>query len=303
MSDRKAPPPAAPPSDATDRLAKVMARHGVASRREAERMISDGMVTVNGEVVLHPGHPVDPTRDTIQVEGVGLPAAPPLVYYAAFKPRGLITTRDDPEGRPSVMTLVEHLPYRLEPVGRLDMDTEGLLLFTNDGDLAFALMHPSRQVPRRYLVKVWKTPTPDQLKRLERGIKLDDGFSGPARVRVLESTEAGNAWVEITVTEGRNRLVRRLFEAIGHPVAKLRRESFGTVALRGLDRGQVRPLTAEEVHRLRQVAEGADPREAQKGFKYQKGFARPKPAPNKPLSKKKAAARKKPVVGERARKK
>ena len=270
----------------TDRLAKVLARHGVASRRAAERLIEDGKVTVDGELVLHPGEPVDPRSEEIRIDGKPLPAPPRLMYVAAFKPRGLITSRDDPEGRPSVHELVEGLPERLEPVGRLDMDTEGLLLFTNDGELAHALTHPSNQVPRRYMVKVWRTPDRKALRRIRRGVKLEDGHTGACKARVVESTDAGNAWVEITVTEGRNRLVRRLFEAVGHPVAKLRRESFGTVSLRGLERGQIRHLTGEEVARLQDIAEGKAPAEAGQGFRYKPGFARPKPKKNRPLSRK-----------------
>lgn len=270
----------------TDRLAKVLARHGVASRRAAEKLIEDGQVTVDGEVVLHPGEPVDPRESDIRIDGKPLPPPPRLLYYAAFKPRGLITTRDDPEGRPSVHEMVTHLPERVEPVGRLDMDTEGLLLFTNDGELAHALTHPSNEVPRRYMVKVWRTPDSKTLRRIRRGVRLEDGPSGPCKARVVESTETGNAWVEITITEGRNRLVRRLFDAVGHPVAKLRRESFGTVSLRGLERGKARPLTGEEVARLRDIAEGVKPTEAGQRFKYKKGFAKPKPKKNRPLSRK-----------------
>jgi len=271
----------------TERVAKVIARAGRASRREAERLVEDGEVTVNGETIYHPGHPVKPGSDVITVEGVRLPPPAPRQYFVAFKPRGLITTRHDPEGRRTVQELVAHIPFRLEPVGRLDMDTECVLLFTNDGELAHGLLHPSNSVPRRYMAKVWKRPDAKKMARIQRGIKLDDGFTGPAKARVVEETDTGNCWIELTVTEGRNRLVRRLFEAIGHPVSKLRRESFGTISLRGLERGQVRALTGAEVDRLYQIIEGIDPREAGHRTKYRKGFARPKPKPNKPLSKKK----------------
>ncbi len=202
-----------------ERLAKVLARAGVASRREAEKAIEDGRAEVNGVRVYHPGHPVDVTRDELRFDGRPLPKAPPLVYYVMFKPKGTITGRSDPEGRPSVLDLVEHLAERVEPVGRLDMDTEGALLLTNDGDLAHALTHPSKGVPKRYLVKVWKQPSEEKLQRLAKGVQLDDGRTAPCKVRVVSTTEAGNCWVEVTVTEGRNRLVRRMFEAVGHPVA------------------------------------------------------------------------------------
>jgi len=273
----------------TQRIAKIIAWSGRASRREAERMVEDGLVNVNGETVFHPGHPVDARTDVITVEGERLPPPPPPLYFVAFKPRGLLTTRTDPEGRRTVQELVDHIPHRLEPVGRLDMDTEGVLLFTNDGDLTHGLLHPSNAVPRRYMAKVWKRPDDRKLARIQRGVRLDDGPTGPCKARVVEETGTGNCWIEITVTEGRNRLIRRLFESIGHPVSKLRRESFGTVALRGLERGQVRPLSGEEVRRLRDIVGGKDPRLAGHKGRYKPGFARPKPKANRPLSKKKRA--------------
>jgi pseudouridine synthase len=272
-----------------ERIAKVIARTGRASRRAAERMVEDGLVTVNGETVYHPGHPVRPDKDVISVDGERLPPPPPKRYFVAYKPRGLLTTRHDPQGRRTVQELVEHIPIRLEPVGRLDMDTEGVLLFTNDGELAHGLTHPSNEVPRRYIAKVWKRPDAKKMARLQRGIKLDDGFTGPAKARIVEETASGNCWIEITVAEGRNRLIRRLFDAIGHPVSKLRRESFGTVSLRGLERGMVRALSGAEVARLQDITGGVAPRRAGQNQKYRKGFARPKPKPNKPLSKKKRA--------------
>lgn len=283
--------PTSAPARGTERVAKVIARAGRASRRAAERLVEDGLVTVNGEVIYHPGTPVRPTRDVITVEGERLPPPAPPMYYVAYKPRGLITTRHDPQGRRTVQELVEAVPARLEPVGRLDMDTEGVLLFTNDGELAHGLLHPSNHIPRRYLAKVWKRPDDRKMARIQRGIKLDDGFTGPAKARIIEETDSGNCWIEITVTEGRNRLIRRLFEAIGHPVSKLRRESFGTVSLRGLERGQIRQLSGAEIARLHEIVEGTDPREAGRKTRYKKGFARPKAKANKPLSKKRKTKR------------
>lgn len=275
-----------------DRISKIISRAGVASRREAERLIEAGEVELNGEVVFHPGTTAVEGEDVIKVSGRELPPPPDRVYYAAFKPRGLVTTRDDPQGRPTVMELVAGLPVRVEPVGRLDLQTEGLLLFTNDGDLANKLTHPSTEVPKRYHVKVWKEPDARGLRRLRNGVHLDDGKTRPAKVRVLETTDTGNAWLEITVSEGRNRLVRRMMEAVGHPVSKLRRVSFATIGLGRMERGQVRPLTGEEVERLRDIAEGRKPSDAGKK-KYKKGFARPKPPKPRPLGKKKAAQRRK----------
>jgi 23S rRNA pseudouridine2605 synthase len=270
----------------TKRLAKVIARSGLASRREAERMVEDGKIKVNGQVIHHPGHPVS-EDDLIMVDD--MPLSPPgdLVYYALYKPRGYITSRADPQGRKSVVELFKDLSVRVEPVGRLDMDTEGIILLTNDGKLAHKLTHPSSLVPKRYMAKIWKSPDAKKLKRLRSGIKLDDGRTAPCKLRVMDTTDTGNCWIEITVTEGRNRLIRRLFDAVGHPVSKLRRESFATIALRGLERGELRPLTTEEIKRLKDIARGEMPTEAGHTKKYGKGFARPKARPNRPLSKKK----------------
>jgi pseudouridine synthase len=275
----------------SERLAKVLARAGVASRREAEKWIEEGRVEVNGETVYHPGHPVVPGRDHIRVDRKTIPESPPLVYYLLYKPRGTITGRNDPGGRASVLDLVEDLPHRVEPVGRLDMDTEGALLLTNDGELAHALTHPSREVPKRYLAKVWKRPTDEQLERLRRGIRLEDGMTKPAMCRIVESTDSDNCWVEITVTEGKNRLIRRMFEAISHPVSKLRRVSFATISIRGLERGMIRPLTGAEVQRLRDLAEGVAPERAGHSTKYKPGFARPKPKPLRPQGRRRKEAR------------
>ncbi|MCB9779081.1 MAG: rRNA pseudouridine synthase [Alphaproteobacteria bacterium] len=280
-----------PEEDNKERVAKVIAATGLASRREAERLVEDGRVEVNGEVVWHPAHMVDPAVDNVKVDGKPLPEPPPKVYYLLYKPRGYITGRDDPAGRKSVLELAEDLPHRVEPVGRLDFNTEGALILTNDGELANRLTHPSSEVPKRYAVKVWKTPGDKKLDRLRRGVQLDDGRTAPCKIRPLESTDADNTWLEVTVTEGRNRLVRRMFDAIGHPVSKLRRESFATVSIRGMERGQLRPLTGEEIARLQEIGQGKAPAEAGKGFRYKEGFARPKERPNRPLSRKKSSRR------------
>lgn len=239
----------------TERLAKILAARGIASRREAERMIEAGRVLVNGVVATHPGHPTAPT-DHIKVDDKPIPREPRKVYLLLNKPKGYITGRDDPRGRPSVLELLGALPQRVEPIGRLDFNTEGALILSNDGDLAHALTHPSRGVPKRYLAKVYRRPSEDTIARLEKGIVLDDGRTAPCKVRVLEATDQGNAWIEVTVTEGKNRLVRRMLATIGHPVSKLRRESFATVSVRDLPVGSFRLLTAEEVARLREIASG-----------------------------------------------
>jgi len=244
------------------RLAKLMARRGLCSRREAEEWITAGRVAVDGEVVTVPVS-VNPEKQVIKVDGKRLPAAPQFIYFIMYKPKGYITGRDDPDGRPSVHDLLGEISVRVEPVGRLDFDTEGALLLTNDGDLAHKLTHPSMKVPKRYLAKVWRRPSPEQLGLIERGeIFLEDGRVPPSKVRVVEATDKENCWVEITVTEGRNRLIRRLFAQLKHPVSKLRRESFATISIRDMERGQVRLLTGAELRRLREIASGTKPQRA-----------------------------------------
>jgi len=264
------------------RLSKVIAARGVASRREAETMIGAGRVMVNNEPVTGVVF-VDPD-DEIKVDGKMLPPEPPKVYYLLYKPRGYITGRNDPEGRKSVLDLLEDVRFRVEPVGRLDFDTEGALLLTNDGDLAHQLTHPSRKVPKRYLAKVYRTPTAKSMKAIETGVFLEDGKTHPARVRVADTTDKTNAWVEVTVTEGRYRLIRRMFAQLGHPVAKLRRESFGTISIRNMERGQLRTLSKAEINRLQELARGVNPSKA--GKKKGKGFAKAKPKRVRPGYKK-----------------
>lgn len=277
-------------SGAKERLTKVLASRGVASRREAERMVAEGRVMVDGKVVDRV-IPVDPSSQVIKVDGRRLPEEPHSVYMLMYKPRGTITGRNDPKGRPSVFDLLEDLPVRVEPVGRLDLNTEGALLLTNDGDLAHRLLHPSHEVPKRYHVKVWRTPSDSKLELVRKGkVYLEDGRVSPAKVRRLEASEgSGNSWIEITITEGRNRLVRRLFQQLGHPVSKLRRESFATLSIRGMERGQVRLLTADEVRRLRDLAAGVTPTRAGSAARKGKGFAKAKPKGRAALRKVQAA--------------
>jgi pseudouridine synthase len=196
---------------------------------------------------------VDPATDVIEVDGKPLPGEPPKSYYLLYKPKGYITTRSDPQGRPSVIDLVRDLPVRVESVGRLDYDTEGALLLTNDGELAHRLTHPSHEVPKRYLARVNGVPTPDTVRQVEAGVELPDGITAPARMHVGDK-HAGGAWVEIIVTEGRNRLVRRLLMHVGHPVIDLLRESFAGISIKGLQAGETRPLTADEVAHLKEIA-------------------------------------------------
>ncbi len=237
------------------RLAKLLAQRGLAARRKAEELIAGGAVTVNGEVAEVMTF-VDPDRDVVLVRGKPLPGAPGQAYYLMYKPAGYITSRGGLRGRKSVIDLCGDLPVRVEPVGRLDYDTEGALLLTNDGRLAHALTHPSVGVPKRYVARVVGVPDQAALRAIATGVPLEDGMTAPAEVRLLGADRQGTARVEITVTEGRNRLIRRMMLKLGHPVLELRRGSFAGITLRSMKHGEVRELTPGEVQRLRGMVEG-----------------------------------------------
>lgn len=235
-----------------ERLNKLLARSGVASRRGADRLIEDGRVTVNGSVVQELGTRVDPGADTVKVDGKRLRTPPAAhAYFMLNKPRGVVTTLSDPQGRPTVRDLLRGVSRRVYPVGRLDFQTEGLLLLTDDGALARELTHPSCGVPKTYRAKIRGRPEPEALARLRRGLTLDGRRTQPARVAMIRP--GANSWVEVTIAEGRKHQVRRMLEAVGHPVAKLRRIGFGSLVLGDLPSGGLRPLTAAEVARLRRA--------------------------------------------------
>jgi 23S rRNA pseudouridine2605 synthase len=237
----------------TERIQKVLAHAGVASRRAAERMILEGRVTVNGSVVVELGMKVDPDADAIKVDGKRIGAPPSArTYLVLNKPRGVVTTLSDPEGRPTVKEYLRGIRARVYPVGRLDFNSEGLLLLTDDGSLARDLMHPSRGVEKTYLVKVKGQPDSTVLARLAKGIPLDGQRTGPARTRLVRRGD--NAWIELTIGEGRNRQVRRMLQAVGYPVQRLRRLSYGGVSLGRLPVGQLRALTPAEVATLAKAA-------------------------------------------------
>ena len=238
---------------ARERLQKVMAAAGVASRRASEELIAEGRVTVNGEVA-ELGCKVDPVHDEVAVDGERINIDPARVYVMLNKPRGVVTTADDPEGRPAVVDLI-NLPQRLFPVGRLDMDTEGLLLLTNDGELAHALMHPSYEVERTYVALVPGPVRRKVLARLREGVELEDGVARPRRVRVLEE-ERGKALLEIVMTEGRKREVRRMLGHVGLTVERLARVAYGGVELGDLRQGKWRFLSQAEIGRLHAVVGG-----------------------------------------------
>jgi 23S rRNA pseudouridine2605 synthase len=235
------------PEQGGERLQKVLARVGFGSRRVCEQLIDEGRVDVNGEVAIL-GRRVDPERDRVAVDGVTIPVRPGLVYYLLNKPPKVVTTASDPEGRPTVVELVPAEP-RVFPVGRLDWDTEGVLLLTNDGDLAHGLTHPSRGVPKTYLAEVTGVPSRGALRQLREGIDLEDGRTAPAKARLAQATPTGAA-LEIVIHEGRNRQVRRMCEAIGHPVRRLVRTRFGPLHDNRLAPGQWRALTQGEIRAL-----------------------------------------------------
>jgi 23S rRNA pseudouridine2605 synthase len=238
---------------AEQRLQKVLAAAGVASRRAAEELIAAGRVTVNGEPATL-GRKVDPATDDVRVDGERVNIDPDRVYVLLNKPQGVLTTADDPQGRPTVFDLV-NLPQRLFTVGRLDRDTEGLLLLTNDGDLAHALMHPSYGVERVYLALVPGPVRKRALAQLREGVELEDGVARAASARVLEA-ERGKALLEIVMTEGRKREVRRMLAALGLTVERLARISYGGVELGDLRQGKWRFLTQQEIGRLHTAVAG-----------------------------------------------
>jgi 23S rRNA pseudouridine2605 synthase len=258
------------------RIQKAITDSGLASRREAEAMIIEGRVKVNKELVLHPNTDVNPHKDEIFVDGKPLPLQERKVYYAYHKPKNTICVRDDPQERPSVFDHLSIIPHRIEVVGRLDFNTTGLLLLTNDGVVAHGLTQPAFAIPKRYRVKVWKRPIERQLNRIRYGLQLEGERSKPAKIKIVNSTETDNTWLELTTTEGRNRIIRQMFEAINHPVSKLQRISFATINLGRLDSRQYRPLNGEELERIRTLASGQDVSSLKKKSKYKKGYARPK---------------------------
>lgn len=217
-------------------------------------MITAGRVTVNGKLVKELGTKVDPLKDKVRVDGKPIRSEKP-VYLLLYKPKGTVSTLSDPEGRPTVVSLLSEVDQRVYPVGRLDYNTEGVLLLTNDGDLTNALLHPSRHVEKTYIARIQGIPTEETLDRLRAGVKLDDGLTGPAEVYLLETDrEKNDSRIELTIREGRNRQVRRMCDAIGHPVKQLKRISFAFLTLNGLKRGQYRHLTADEVQRLKALS-------------------------------------------------
>jgi len=243
---------------ALERLQKIIAAAGIASRRKAEELIQSGLVSVNGTTVTELGSKADPETDSIRVNNKLLKGAERHEYIALNKPRGYVTTVSDPEGRPTVMELVR-TKARLYPIGRLDFNSEGLLLLTNDGDLAHKLMKAASHIPKTYLVKLAGQPQEEQLRRLCGGVTIAEERdpkrrvrTAPAQIRVIK--EAENPWLEVTLHEGRNRQIRKMFEEIGHHVEKIRRVRYGPLEL-DLPPGESRPLSQKEISLLKRATE------------------------------------------------
>lgn len=247
------------------RLQKIIAAAGISSRRKAEELITQGRVSVNGQTVTELGSKADIERDHIKVDGKLLQGAERHVYLLLNKPKGYVTTVTDPERRPTVMDLIRGVGARIYPVGRLDWSSEGLLLLTNDGELASKLTHASSHVPKTYLVKIAGKAKEEEIDKLRRGIKigakpaprrLETIHTAPAQIRLMK--EAANPWYEVTLIEGKNRQIRRMFEEIGHHVEKIKRVRYGPLTL-DVEPGEFRELSPGEVAGLRRAVRGDKP--------------------------------------------
>jgi 23S rRNA pseudouridine2605 synthase len=267
-----------------ERLQKIIAHAGFASRREAEAMIREGRVTVNGRVVNELGSKADPVNDHVKVDGKLITRPETHRYILLYKPKEVMTTVEDPQGRKTVIDLVKGVRERIYPVGRLDFHSEGLILLTNDGDLAFKVSHPKHGSVKTYHVKVRGVPTERIVEKLERGITIDNKRTLPCEISRMKTTgratgkseEEGNSWYEVRLREGRTQQIRKMFQAVGHPVSKLRRVAIGPIADPKLTAGDWRELSPKEVKMLETMQEPAKPK--------------PRRTPARPAAKKKAAA-------------
>lgn len=233
------------------RLEKFIATSGIASRRAVKRSILAGLVTVNGEPVLVPGHPIDVETDTVEFDGKRVEPLTERIYLMLNKPAGYLTTRSDERGRPTVMNLVADLPESIYPVGRLDLETEGLLLFTNDGDFTYRLLHPSHEIEKTYLAWVKGVPNDDAIQQLRQGVTILSGTTAPAKVKRLKVSKDGTSTqFEVVIHEGKKRQVRLMFKAVGHSVIRLKRVGIGNLQLGNLPQGQYRLLTPQEITAL-----------------------------------------------------
>jgi 23S rRNA pseudouridine2605 synthase len=254
-----------------ERIQKILARGGIASRRAAEQLITAGRVRVNGRVVTELGAKADPRRDRVEVDGKRV-VAEERVYVVLHKPRGVVSTMSDPEGRPTVRELLAQLGARVYPVGRLDFATSGVLLATNDGDFADGMLHPRKEVPKTYVLKVKGEMRPDDIEHWRKGVRLEDGMTLPAEAHLIRH-ESGKTWLTLTIKEGRNQQIRRMGEATRFPVMRLARVEFAGVSVEGLRPGTFRHLTREELVALKKTY--GVPRSIPAGPRIQdSGFAR-----------------------------
>lgn len=234
-----------------ERLQKILARIGIASRRKAEELILEGRVTINGWVAAL-GMKADPETDHIKVDGRLISRPEPRVYYILNKPEGVLTTLDDKEARPTIRELIKGIRHRVFPVGRLDYHSEGLLMLTNDGELAFRLIHPSQKIPKTYIVKVRGIIADTAIDKLKTGVRLEDGLTAPASVKRIRMPKTEkNSWLEIIIHEGRKRQIRRMLEHVGHPVLKLKRIRIDGIGLGDLPAGKWRPISPLEIQKLK----------------------------------------------------
>ncbi len=273
-----------------ERIQKIIAAAGVTSRRAAEELIAEGRVRVNGQVVTEAGTKADASKDHIKVDGKLINPHQPKVYVMLNKPAGYVTTMSDPERRPTVQDLLKGIKVRVYPVGRLDYNTEGMLILTNDGDFAHLITHPKHEFPKTYLAKVKGVLEDSQIGSLEKGIYLDDGKTAPAKLKKIRK-EAANSWLEITIHEGRKRQVRRMFDRVGHSVIRLKRIRTGGMVLGDLPEGAFRYLTPSEVIGLKEMAQRTgsqksedrsqktEVRSQRSGDRSQKAVVRPGPKP------------------------
>jgi 23S rRNA pseudouridine2605 synthase len=231
------------------RLQKILAEMGVASRRKAEEIIIEGRVTVNGQVAVI-GSKADPLKDHIKLDGKLLTSTEKKVYYILNKPKNVVTSLSDPEGRPTINDFLGGIRQRVYPVGRLDYDSEGMLILTNDGELAHGIMHPSKKIPKTYLVKIKGKLEPENMEKLRRGIRLDRVITAPAKVKAIKKTEQ-NSWIEMVIYEGKKRQIRRMLEKVGHSVIRLMRIRIDGVEMGDLRPGAYRRMLPLEIDRLK----------------------------------------------------
>ncbi|HEX7807748.1 MAG TPA: pseudouridine synthase [Thermoanaerobaculia bacterium] len=281
-----------------ERLQKIIAHAGFASRREAETMIREGRVTVNGKVVTELGSKADPNRDHIKVDGKLITRAETHRYILLYKPKEVMTTVEDPQGRRTVIDLVKGVRERIYPVGRLDFHSEGLIILTNDGDLAFKVAHPKHGSVKTYHVKVRGVPQERLIEKLERGITIDNKRTLPCEISRLKTTgrgdDEGNSWYEVRLREGRTQQIRKMFQAVGHPVSKLRRVAIGPLSDPNLSAGDWRELTPREVKLLATVTDPAQPKP-----KPKRAAAAPRPASKATRT----SSKKKPATATSSKKK